>query len=126
MIVVMVIAMVFVVPMAFMHLPALLVMVVVRMAPVSPLVRRTLPGAWTPNVAATLSSPIAFGPHKTGARHGRPSFVAQRWWGAADVNLNLCNSGSGKRNQRHTACEAVQLPVRAYFQNGVSVLRCIR
>jgi len=116
--VVVVIAVIFVVPMAFMHLPALLVMVVVRMAPIGPLIRRTLPNARPPNITATVNPPIAFGPHKAGAGHSWSSFVAQRRWSAADVNLNLCDSGSGKRNQRYTACEAVQLPVRAYLQNG--------
>ncbi len=123
--VVMMIAVVFMVPMAFMHLPALLVMVVVRMAPVGPFIRRTLPNSGPPDVAPTVVSPIAFGPDKAGAGHSRPCFVAQRRWGAANVNLDLGNSGSGKRNQRHTASEAVQLPVRAYLQNGVSVLLCI-
>jgi hypothetical protein len=87
--VVMVIAMVFAVPVAFMYLPALLVVVVVRMAPVCASVGRPLPCAWDPDVAVATRPPIAINPGVAFSRHGRYYLVADwRWW-RADIDLDL-------------------------------------
>ena len=108
--------MVFVVPVAFVHLPALLVMVVMGMAPVGTGVRRTLPDAAVPDVAASIVAPVAFGPDKALARHGRLNFVAKRWWGAADVDVYLSCGGCGECAKDKPAGDQVEFPVRAIEQ----------
>jgi len=74
---IMMIAMVFVVPMAFMHRPAALIVVIVRMAPVSSRIRWPLPNS------------VAIHPDKTFARKRWPYLITNGWWRRADVNLDL-------------------------------------
>ena len=93
MIVVMVIAMVFVVPMAFMHLPATLIMVVVRMAPVGSCIGWPLPNPGDPDIPSAASSPVAVNPDKAFARKRRPRFIANGWR-STEVNLDLAECGN--------------------------------
>jgi hypothetical protein len=86
--VVVVITVVFMIPMAFMYLPALLVVVVVGMAPVGAGVRRPLPAAGDPDVAAATGAPIAVNPSVAFSGHGRPYLIAH-WWRCAEVDLDL-------------------------------------
>jgi hypothetical protein len=87
--VVMAVAMVFAVPVAFMYLPALLVMVVVRMAPVCAGVRRLLPTAGDPGIVAAACAPVPIDPSVAFSRHGRSYLIADwRWW-RADIDLDL-------------------------------------
>jgi hypothetical protein len=87
--VVMVIAMIFVVPMAFMHLPATLIMVVVRMAPVSSGIRRPLPNSWNPDIPSPANAPVAINPGVAFARKRRPYLITNGWRRRTDVNLHL-------------------------------------
>jgi hypothetical protein len=87
--VVVVIAMVFVIPMAFMHLPATVIMVVVRMTPVSSRVGRPLPDARDPDVAAAAISPVTVDPNETIAWERRPHLIANGGRRRADVDLYL-------------------------------------
>jgi hypothetical protein len=98
MVMVVVIAMVFVVPMALMHLPATLIVVVVRMAPVSACVGWALPNPWDPDIPSAASSPVAVNPDEAFSWKGRPHFIANGWRRRPDVNLDLaecrdCQSG---------------------------------
>jgi hypothetical protein len=86
--VVVMIAMVFVVPMAFMHLPATLIVVVVRMAPVSSRVGRPLPNPRDPVIPATAISPVAIHPGIALSGHRRP-YLIPHGWRSAKVDLNL-------------------------------------
>ena len=82
-VILMMVAMVFVVPVALMHVPAVVVMVVVRMAPVSPGIRWPPPDSGNPHIPSAIDSPIAIDPNKAFARYSRPNLVAdRRRWGA--------------------------------------------
>jgi hypothetical protein len=87
--VVVVIAMVFVIPMTFMHLPATVIMVVVRMAPVGSRVGRPLPTPGDPDIPPAAWSPVAIHPGVAFSRHRRPYLIANGWRRRADVNLYL-------------------------------------
>ena len=89
MVAVVVIAMVFAIPVAFMHLPAPLVVVVVRMAPIGAGVRWTLPDAGDPDVPAAALTPIAIDPDEALFRHGRPYLIPDWWRRGADIDLDL-------------------------------------
>ena len=93
------VSVVFVVPVTFVHLPALLVVVVVGMAPVGASVGRALPDAWAPDVASTVISPVAFGPYIALAGHCGTDFDAQRGWGATDIHMDLSYRWSGARDK---------------------------
>jgi hypothetical protein len=108
--------MIFVVPVAFMHLPALLVMVIVRIAPVGASVRRALPDTMHPHVMSSTVAPIAVGPDVSLTRHRRTHLVSQRWRRAANVHMDLGDGGCSECGKDNSACEQVQFPVRAYIQ----------
>src|ERR1700724_2608509 len=93
----MVIAVVFVVPVPFMNLPASLVVVVVGMAPVGAGVRWSLPDAGDPDVAVATRPPIAINPGVTFSWHWRPYLISHRW-GRAEIDLDLteCRGCEGR------------------------------
>jgi hypothetical protein len=83
-----VIAVVFAVPVAFMYLPASLVVVVVGVAPVSAGVGWSLPAAGDPGVAVATLAPIAINPGVTLSWHGRADLISHRWR-RAEIDLDL-------------------------------------
>jgi hypothetical protein len=87
--IVVVVAMVLAVPVAFVHLPALLVVVVVRMAPVGAGVRWPLPNAWDPDIMIAANSPVAIDPSVAFSGQGRPDFIPDGWRRGADIDLDL-------------------------------------
>jgi hypothetical protein len=96
--VVMVIAVVFAVPVPFMYLPALLVVVVVRMAPVCAGVGRLLPTAGDPDIAAAACAPVSIDPGVAFSRHLRSYLVAdwRRWRADIDLDLAECRYCQGR------------------------------
>ena len=86
---VVVVTMIFMVPVAFVHTPAFLVMVVVRMGPVGAGIGWAIPAAWNPDVTALVDSPIAVDPGITFAGDRWTYFITQ--WGrcSADVDADL-------------------------------------
>src|ERR1700733_11485591 len=76
---VVVIAAVLVIPMSLVHLPAALVMVIVRMSPVRACIRRSLPDAGIPDITPAIVAPITVDPGVALAWHGRSDFIADRW-----------------------------------------------
>jgi hypothetical protein len=83
------IVMIFVVPVAFMKLPSLLIVVVMRMTPIRTLVRGLFPAARDPLVMVALRDPIAFDPHVPGTGRIASLFITNRRRSAADVYRNL-------------------------------------
>lgn len=94
-IVIMMVAVIFAIPMALVHLPALLVMVVVRMAPVSAGIGRAIPAARNPDVASILRAPVTVDPGITVAGHGWADFIPQGWRGSTDIDTDL-SKGRGR------------------------------
>jgi hypothetical protein len=109
--VVVLVAVVLVVPVAFVHLPALLVMVVVGMIPVGTLVGWALPDADVPDVTASIVAPVALGPYITRTGHAWLNLAAERWRGTADVDVDLGDGGCGKGGKDKAASDQVQFPV---------------
>jgi len=110
------VAVVFVVPVAFVHLPAAVVVVVVGVAPVGPGVGRTLPDAGTPNIATAVVSPVTFGPDVAFAGHGGADFIAEGWRGAADVDVDLGEGWNGEGGEREAAGDEFEFPGWVYMQ----------
>jgi hypothetical protein len=102
---VMVIVVIFVVPVTFVHLPALLVVVVVGMVPVGASVGWLLPDAAMPDVAASVVSPVAIGPHEAYAGCGWADFIAQGRWGATDVDVDLGEGWGGEGGEAQAPSE---------------------
>ena len=87
--IVVVITMVFAIPVAFMDLPALLVVVVVGMAPVGAGVGWPLPSARNPDIAVAARAPVPIHPGVAFSGHGRSYLIADWWRWGADIDLNL-------------------------------------
>ncbi len=105
MVIVAAIAMILVIPVAFVHLPALLVVIVVRMAPVTSLIGWPLPYTRPPDIPAAHIAPIPFSPHIAFTRHFRANFVAERRRGSTNVNSNLSNGWRGQGSDSKAACK---------------------
>jgi len=86
---VVVIAVVFVIPVAFMYLPASLVVVVVGVAPVGAGVGWPLPPAGDPDIVAAARAPVPIDPGEAFSRHDRSYLIADWWRWGADIDLDL-------------------------------------
>jgi hypothetical protein len=87
--IVVVVAMVLAVPVTFVHLPALLVVVVVGMGPVGAGVGWPLPDAGDPDVVVAANSPVAIDPGVAFSWHGRPDLIADCRRRRPDIDLDL-------------------------------------
>src|ERR1700722_16259108 len=91
------------VPVALMHRPAVGVVIVVRVAPVSTRIRRSPPCTGDPHIPCSNPVPISIGPHITGSRDRRWDLIAQGWRSNADIHANPRKSRSRKcRSQDQT------------------------
>ena len=95
-----VVAMVFMVPVAGLHLPAAIVMIVVRVVPVAAGIGWAIPASGYPGVAIATPIPVSVDPGVAGTRRGRRSLVTKGRRGSADVDADLPEGGRGER-----ACE---------------------
>jgi uncharacterized protein (DUF983 family) len=75
--------------MAFVEMPAVVVMIVVGVVPIAAGVRRTVPTSANPHVASLVDSPIAIDPSVSFARRRRAALVAQRRRSATDDDTDL-------------------------------------
>ncbi len=91
--VVVMVFMIFVVPVAFMELPAFGIVVVMRVRPISARIWRPAVMARNPTILASLNRPEALHPNKSGSWRGRGCLVTQRRRRRADVDRNLCLDG---------------------------------
>ncbi len=94
--VVVMIAVVFMVPVAFVHLPPLLVVVVVGVAPVGAGVGGTIPASADPVVATLVVSPVAVDPLVAFTGSDGADFVAERGWSSTDVDADLPKCGDSE------------------------------
>src|ERR1035437_10206819 len=101
----MVIPVVVTIPVAFVHMPAILVMIIVRVAPICASVWWTVPAPGNPYVPAAVVTPVSVDPGIAFTRHRRTAFITHRWRRlAADDDADLrrrrsCEGGS--RNGGH-------------------------
>lgn len=86
---------IFVVPVAFVQLPPLLIVIVVGMVPIGALVWWLLPVSLDPSVVASVRCPIALDPTVTRPGCVAPPLISKRRRSASDVKRNL-----GKRRDR--------------------------
>src|SRR5215471_2797378 len=75
----MAVVVILVVPMSFVPFPAFAIVVVVRMGPVCPFIRRTLPVSADPLVMVTHRSPISFDPNEADVGRRPRLFINDRW-----------------------------------------------
>src|SRR4030081_272423 len=83
------ITMVIAVPVALMHPPALLIVIVVRMTPIGPCVWRSLPLTWNPDIPAIPDAPVAISPDIATSGHRGATFITDRRRSRTDVDMNL-------------------------------------
>ena len=102
---------VFMVPVAIVHLPALLVVVVVGMVPIGACIGWLLPDAAVPDVAASIVAPVSFDPDITRPGHAWLYFAAEGWRGTTDVDVDLGGGGCGEGGKDKATGDKVQLPV---------------
>jgi hypothetical protein len=88
-VVVMAIAVIIMVPVSFVEAPSLLVMVIMRMAPISAGVRRPVPTSWNPYIPSVSCAPIAVDPGVSFAGGRGTSLIAHWWRISADIDANL-------------------------------------
>jgi len=70
------VAVIFVIPMALVEPPTLLIMVVVRMTVVSPLIRGAIPAPLHPDIATAVTPPVAINPLISLTRHWSATLIA--------------------------------------------------
>ena len=83
------VAVLFVFPMSFMQLPALLVVIVVRVAPGGAFVGGTVPASLNPAVVMAVGNPISFDPGIAWAGDWSANLNAKRGGRGSDVHRNL-------------------------------------
>ena len=95
----MIVVVIFVVPVAFMELPAFPIMVVMRMVPIGSSVWRALPVSGNPAIVMPVGGPVSLDPNKTCLRRRTMALIAERRRRCSDINRNLtecrhCQSNS--------------------------------
>jgi hypothetical protein len=86
---VMVVAVVFMIPVTFVVRPAPIVVIVVRMAPVSTRIGRPPPHSGPPHIPSAAPEPVPIDPGIAWARHRTPDLIAQRRRTNTGVDANL-------------------------------------
>jgi hypothetical protein len=86
---IMMIAMILVVPVALVDLPSAVIVIIVRMGPVSSCIRRSLPPARDPNIPFSMRAPVPVDPNEALSRHRGARLIAQRGWWRTDIHPDL-------------------------------------
>ena len=84
----MVVAVIFMIPMALMVGPSTVIVVVVRVGPIGAGIRRSAPHSGDPDISAPVPVPISIDPRVTRTWHRRPYFVAERRRSNSDINAD--------------------------------------
>jgi hypothetical protein len=92
---VMVVAVIFMIPVALMVGPSTVIAVVVAMGPISAGIGRSAPHSGDPDISAPVPVPISVDPRVTRTRHPRPYLVTKGWRLMTNVNTNLGKRWSG-------------------------------
>ena len=91
-----VIAMILVIPMTLVVGPTAIIVVVMRMAPIRPGIRRPAPYSGDPHIPCPGPVPISVRPDIARTGNRRPNLIAQRRRSSADVNTDLSKGWSSK------------------------------
>lgn len=97
-------AVIFMIPVAFLHVPAVALVLIVRVIPVRAFIRRSLPHTRNPDVAASVDAPVSINPSVSFEGWWWAAFIANRrrrtTENNAEADLCECWYGEGSHNQR--------------------------
>src|ERR1700692_3370391 len=96
------------IPVPFMQLPALPVVIIVRMIPICPFIGRTIPAPCHPPIAMAMRDPVPVDPGIARTWLGPALLVPVGRWCASDVHANLSRSGDGEGSCEHYATHPIQ------------------
>jgi hypothetical protein len=106
---------IFMIPVPFMHLPALTVVIIVRMVPICPFIGRTGPAPCYPPIVMPMRGPVPLDPGVARTWTRPTLLVAVRRWCASDVYANLSRSRDGENG-----CEQYAMyPIQFHFVSPV-------
>ena len=106
----MVAAVIFMIPVALLHVPAVSFVLVVRVVPVSAFVRRSLPYTGNPDVTASVDAPVAIHPGVACGGRWRAALITNRRWCSTtdnDAQTNLREDRCGEGGQDKSAGDEV-------------------
>jgi hypothetical protein len=96
------------IPVPFMHLPAFTIVIIVRMVPICPFIRRTVPAPCYPTIVMPMRGPVSLDPG-VARTWTRPALLVAVWrWCASDVHANLSRSRDGENGCEHNATYPIQ------------------
>jgi hypothetical protein len=104
----MAVVMVCVIPMTFVHLPALVIVIIVRMVPVSSFVGWLIPAPGDPPIVMPIGLPVAVNPCVSGTRRVSTPFKTQRRRRAPDVNANSREGGKSDDGAQQQSVYPIQ------------------
>src|ERR1700730_2648293 len=96
------------IPVPFMHLPALTVVIIMRMVPICPFVGRTIPAPCHPLIAMPMRRPVPVDPGIARTWLRPTPLVAVGRWCASDVHANLSRSRNREGSCEHYATYPIQ------------------
>ena len=108
-VVVVVMIVIFVVPVALVQLPALLIMVVVRVIPVRAFIRRMVPTSGNPPVVVSVRRPVTIDPGIARTWRDTALFVADRRRAGAYLQRYLRGGRNGKSGGKQCATYPIEL-----------------
>jgi hypothetical protein len=114
-VVLVVIVMILMIPVAFMHLPAFTIVIIVRVVPICPFIGRTGPAPCYPPIVMAMRGPIPLDPGVARTWTRPTLLVAVRRWCASDVHANLSRSRDGENS-----CEQYAMyPIQFHFVSPI-------
>src|SRR3979411_2665955 len=102
------VVMVLMIPVTFMHPPALLVMIVMRMAPITAHVGGLFPLPCHPTIAIPVRRPVPVDPGITRTGHLPSLLIALWWWRASDIHADLRRSSNRDNNREKQSTKPIQ------------------
>src|ERR1700687_3131307 len=103
--------MILMIPVPFMHLPALTIVIIVRMVPIGPFIGRTIPAPCYPPIVMSMRGPVPFNPGVAWTRFWPTLLVPVGRWCASNVHANLSRSRDGESRFEQYAI----YPLQFYF-----------
>jgi len=102
---VVVVAVIFMIPMALVVGPSTVIVVVVGVGPIGAGIGRSAPHSGGPHISASVPVPISIDPRVTRPWHRRPHLVTKRWRLMPNVDTNLGEGWSGNCCSEDETCK---------------------